>query len=182
MRQMRSEYSEKGKTGRKQTGSVKLSVPSLPWGAYLARTVHFDRDEAGKVSYSRSLGRLAILRNYFCGSANVRTRSGSMTISTTGDTIRLFAPGRGRRVPTFFHGSTDVRTSLLSGCFSEHPTTQHAGLCFRLSSAMSSAWRLASFRRACRADQAVAHAIELDLDERLLDESSIGHLVGLPSL
>jgi len=28
----------------------------------------------------------------------------------------------------------------------------------------------------------VAHAIELDLDERLLDESSVGQLVGLPSL
>ena len=80
-------------------------------------------------------------------------------------------------MPTFFHGSTDVRTSSLRGSFSEHPVTQHAGLCFRLSSAMSSAWRLASFRRACRADQAVAHAIELDLDERLLDESSGCHLV-----
>ena len=77
--------------------------------------------------------------------------------------------GMERTVPTFFHGSTDVRASSLSGCFSEHRTTQHGGLCFRLSSAMSSAWRLASFRRACRADQAVAHAIELDLDERPFD-------------
>jgi len=47
---------------------------------------------------------------------------------------------------------------------------------------MSTAWSLAFFRRACRADQAVAHAIELDLDERLLDELSVGQLVGLPSL
>ena len=85
-------------------------------------------------------------------------------------------------MPTFFHGSTDVRANSLSGSFSEHPATQHAGLCFRLSSAMSMAWSVAFFRRACRADQAVAHAIELDLDERLLDESSIGQLVGLPSL
>jgi len=71
---------------------------------------------------------------------------------------------------------------LLSGCFSEHPTTQHAGLCFRLSSAMSTTGSLAFFRRECRPDQAVAHAIELDFEERPFDESSIGPLVGLPSL
>ena len=86
---------------------------------------------------------------------------------------RRFTPtvrsGMESSVLTFFHGSTDVRTSSLRGSFSEHPVTQHAGLCFRLSSAMSSAWRLASFRRACRADQAVAHAIELDPDERPFD-------------
>jgi len=45
---------------------------------------------------------------------------------------------------------------------------------------MSTSWSLAFFRSACRANRAVAHAIELD--ERLLDESSIGQLVGLPSL
>jgi len=86
------------------------------------------------------------------------------------------------RVPTFFHGSTVVRTTLLSGCFSEHPTTQHAELCFRDSTAMSTSRSLAFFRSACRANRAVAHAIELDLDERLLDESSVGQLVGLRSL
>jgi hypothetical protein len=91
-------------------------------------------------------------------------------------------PWNRMRRASFFHGSTDVRVSSLSGSFSEHPATQHAGLCFRLSSAMSTAWSLAFFRRVCRADQAVAHAIELDLDERPFDESSIGHLVGLPSL
>ncbi len=43
-------------------------------------------------------------------------------------------------------------------------------------------WSLAFFRRACRADQAVAHAIELDLEERPFDESSSSHLVDLASL
>jgi len=84
--------------------------------------------------------------------------------------------GMERSVPTFFHGSTDVRANSLSGSLSEYRATQHAGLWFRLSSAMSTAWSLAFFRRACRADQAVAHAIELNLDERPFDESSIGHL------
>jgi len=79
--------------------------------------------------------------------------------------------GTERSVPTFFHGSTDVRASSLSGSFSEHLATKHARharLCFRLSSAMSTSWSLAFFRGVRRADQAVAHAIELDFDECLL--------------
>jgi hypothetical protein len=47
---------------------------------------------------------------------------------------------------------------------------------------MSTTGSLAFFRRECRPDQAVAHAIELDFEERPFDESSIGPLVGLPSL
>ena len=80
--------------------------------------------------------------------------------------------GMERSVPTFFHGSTNVRASSLSGSFSEHLATQLAGLRFRLSNAMSTAWSLASFRRACRADRAVAHGIEIDFDESLPGESS----------
>jgi len=48
-------------------------------------------------------------------------------------------------VPTFFHGSTNVRANSLSGSFSEHPATQHAGLCFRLSSVMSHGVELGVF-------------------------------------
>ena len=78
---MRSECCEKGKTGRKQRGSVKLLVPSRRWGVYLACTIHFNRDEAGKVIYSRSSGRYTNFQNYFCGSAIVRTRAESFHVS-----------------------------------------------------------------------------------------------------
>jgi hypothetical protein len=64
---MRSEYCDKEKTGGKQIGSVKLAIPSQRWGGYLARTIHLNGDEAGKVSFMRFLAMEANCQNCFAG-------------------------------------------------------------------------------------------------------------------
>jgi hypothetical protein len=78
LRQMRSEYCEEEKTERKDRGLVKLLVASRRWGVYLARTIQLNRDEAGKVTYMRFLAMEANCKNYFCGSAIVRTGTESI--------------------------------------------------------------------------------------------------------
>jgi hypothetical protein len=94
-----------------------LSVPSRRWEVHLAYAVHLDRNEAEKASHSRISAGLVNFGNNFSRVGECENQGGPMTSSATGDTVRPFTLGRGRHVPTFFHGSTDVRTNVPGGYF-----------------------------------------------------------------
>lgn len=118
----------------------------------------------------------------FRGSAIVRTRVESIALLTARGALRPFVLEWNVACQLFLHGSTDVRASSLHRTFSDDTVIWRAALCCLVFVCSAYGVELAFLRRARRVGQAVAHIIDIALDERLLDESRDAYSVKSPDL
>jgi hypothetical protein len=110
---MRPECCEQEKTGRKQRGLLKLLALARGSRAHPACNVYFNHDEVGKASNSRISAGLVNFENYFSRVGDCENQGGIDRLMNGRRCAPTVRSGMEASVPTFFHGSTDVRTSVL---------------------------------------------------------------------
>jgi hypothetical protein len=145
-------------------------------GRALALRASSGSGEANQISLKGLLGDISQTTELFLRVGDCENQDGIDRLMNGRRYTPTVRSGMERSVPTFFHGSTDVRASSPHRTFSDDTVIWRAALCCLLFVRSAHGVELGFFRRGSRFDQAVGHAIETNLDERLLDESSAGHL------